>query len=193
MPDQLKFTPTVLRPNYKLLRCFEQKLDLMNSVYCQFDFNWHSMTPARFEALALEAEKQPVVMILSIYLSVNIIFLSNYFIYFFLIHFYMLFKQIDIEEAFWLDVEARSTSKSSKNPIYAIDNPISLYPSDWPHFNIGKLSPEPSFLHNDTLEVTGINTPYLNIGMRFTSFHAHVEDSNAGSFNILHTGAPKTW
>uniref|UniRef100_A0A3B0MWV3 Jumonji family zinc finger protein, putative n=1 Tax=Theileria annulata TaxID=5874 RepID=A0A3B0MWV3_THEAN len=41
--------------------------------------------------------------------------------------------------------------------------------------------------------VPGVNSPWLYIGMIFTSFCWHTEDNYFGSVNFHHSGAPKVW
>lgn len=95
----------------------------------------------------------------------------------------------NIEDLFWKDILQRNTNA----PIYAIDNKKSLYPDNWLYWRINSLSQNQSIIHQEDAELEGMNTSYLNYGMRFTSFAAHHEDSNLGSMNILHGGDVKTW
>ena len=50
-----------------------------------------------------------------------------------------------------------------------------------------------SILQHAPGRVTGITSPWLYLGMLFSSFSWHVEDHNLASINYLHTGAAKSW
>lgn len=96
------------------------------------------------------------------------------------------------EEKFWADlsIDFDSENECGRVPIYAIDNEISLFPSNYTTWNLNKFQGG-SILSGE--EMKGINTSYTNYGMYQTCFPMHVEDSNLASLNILHHGAPKTW
>lgn len=100
--------------------------------------------------------------------------------------------QIDqemIENQFWTEMLERRMI-----PIYSIDNMKSLYPVDWKYWGIHSLTRNQSILHQSVASpYPGLNTPYLNFGMRFTSFGMHHEDSNLASLNVLHGGYQKVW
>lgn len=95
---------------------------------------------------------------------------------------------IDAENIFWESVKDPNT-----NPIYGIDNPISLFPDSCDTWNMNKLSGKDTLIHSMDHELEGILSPFLYIGMRHTAFAWHVEDSYLLSVNVLHQGAPKTW
>lgn len=48
-----------------------------------------------------------------------------------------------------------------------------------------------SIIHSGIEIMEGINTLYVNIGMRFTFFPLHTEDCGLASLNILHMGVPR--
>lgn len=77
-------------------------------------------------------------------------------------------------------------------PVYAIDNEKSLFPDSCLGWNLNKTTLKESIIHTPP-KIPGINTPYLNFGMRYTSFEIHCEDSNLGSINKLHFGGAKMW
>lgn len=101
------------------------------------------------------------------------------------------FEQNQSDSSFWEDIERRS-SVDAINPIYGIDNEESLFPNEYKFWNLNKITSDVSIIHQ-TSDMPGVNTPYWNIGMRYTSFGAHVEDSNLGSINMLLKGKQKIW
>lgn len=95
------------------------------------------------------------------------------------------------EAKFWQQLK-KSGSKSQLT--YAIDNEITRYPDDFESWNLNKLTNIESIIHNaDGPQIPGVNSPYLNYGMKFCSFAMHCEDSYVGSINTLHEGEPRTW
>lgn len=97
----------------------------------------------------------------------------------------------NIEDSFWLNLHQRATG-NVLNPLYGIDNEISLYQRDFECWNLNKITPEASIIHT-TSDMIGVNTPLWNAGMKFTCFGEHLEDSNLGSINQLLKGADKIW
>lgn len=93
------------------------------------------------------------------------------------------------EDSFWEGILKRN----GLAPVYALDNEKSLYPKDWLYWGMNQLNSDQSIIHGTEYKFKGINTPYLNFGMEFTTFGLHHEDSNLGSINILHGGMPKLW
>lgn len=99
-------------------------------------------------------------------------------------------KNLDLaasNASIWAQLKATNSAENTV-PQYAVDNSISLYPDSYSGFNMKSFT---SILSGERME--GINTPYVNFGMRSTWFGVHTEDSNAGSINQLHYGYPKTW
>lgn len=93
------------------------------------------------------------------------------------------------ENSFWNTILERNDCP----PVYAIDNEKSLYPNDWAYWGLNRINCEHSIIHNTEKVFKGINTPFLNYGMEYTTFAAHKEDSNLGSINMLHGGMSKLW
>lgn len=83
-------------------------------------------------------------------------------------------------------------AKQKSRPIYAIDSEESLFEKGSP-WNMNEFNTNHSIIHQGMEKMAGINTSYVNIGMRFTWFPAHTEDSALASLNFLHSGAPKYW
>lgn len=99
----------------------------------------------------------------------------------------------DLENAAWNNLKNRSKPKIKKNddPIYGIDDEVSLFEKDdiW---NMNNFSSEHSIIHGD-IKIPGVNTTFVNIGMQNTWFALHCEDSDLASMNLLHSGKPKIW
>lgn len=94
-----------------------------------------------------------------------------------------------VEAKFWQQLKKGG---SKLRPIYSIDNEITRYPDEYASWN--KLTNIESIIHNaNGPQIPGVNSPYLNYGMKFCSFAIHCEDSYAGSINTLHEGEPRTW
>lgn len=98
----------------------------------------------------------------------------------------------EIEDIFWNDLKNRANSRRKKKILYAIDNETSLFPVDWPFWNINNLISTESVI-SETHKIPGINTPFTNVSMPFTAFGIHCEDSNLASINVHHGGAPRQW
>ncbi|GAB2228853.1 hypothetical protein Drorol1_Dr00022984 [Drosera rotundifolia] len=61
-------------------------------------------------------------------------------------------------------------------------------------WNLNNLSRLPgSVLSYESADISGVQVPWLYIGMCFSSFCWHVEDHHLYSLNYLHFGAPKVW
>ena len=73
---------------------------------------------------------------------------------------------------------------------YGADLSGSLFPSDFPHWNMQKL---PCLLRELGILLPGVNSPYLYFGAWKATFAWHVEDMDLFSINYLHFGAPKQW
>lgn len=95
----------------------------------------------------------------------------------------------NVEDSFWCDILKRN----SKPPIYPVEKDLSLYPDDWSYWRMNALTQNQSIIHQEGLDFKGINKSFVYFGMMYTAFGIHHEDSNLGSLNILHGGAPKTW
>lgn len=93
-----------------------------------------------------------------------------------------------IEELFWAKELPKQISKKSF-PTYAIDNEMCRCPDSHEYWNLNKLTTNESILQ--VSRIPGVTTPFTNFGMNFTSFGAHIEDSNMGSINTHLEGAPR--
>lgn len=100
-------------------------------------------------------------------------------------------KSLPIEDQFWENVLTRSSVDIAK-PIYGLDNVKSLYPDDFEPWNLNAIQSNISIIHGKAI-IPGVNTPYWNMGMLFTSFGLHLEDSNLASINTLLDGAERIW
>ncbi|GAB2287452.1 hypothetical protein Dimus_021830 [Dionaea muscipula] len=61
-------------------------------------------------------------------------------------------------------------------------------------WNLNNLSRLPgSVLSYESADISGVQVPWLYIGMCFSSFCWHVEDHHLYSLNYMHFGAPKLW
>lgn len=99
----------------------------------------------------------------------------------------------EIEDIFWTDWHNQTNLFSNKQTVYyATDNELSLFPDDWPYWNINRLTARESII-SDGNPIPGVNTPFTNWAMPFTVFGIHCEDSNLGSINVQHGGAPRQW
>lgn len=105
-------------------------------------------------------------------------------------------KSSDIEIGAWNDLLTRSQKKGralNKQPVYAINIRDSLFDDDEP-WNFNTFGFKHSIIHGHQGEMmNGIQNSYLNIGMLYTWFYMHCEDSNLASLNYLHSGADKHW
>lgn len=101
-----------------------------------------------------------------------------------------------IEIGAWKDLVRRSQRKCrapNKQPVYAINIRDSLFDEDEP-WNFNNFGIEHSIIHGHQHELmNGIQNSYVNIGMLYTWFCIHCEDSNLASLNYLHSGEPKHW
>lgn len=88
--------------------------------------------------------------------------------------------------------ESCQKKKQKNKPIYAVDSTESLFEKGSP-WNMNEFNINHSIIHSGAESMYGINTSYVNLGMRFTWFPAHTEDSDLASLNLLHSGAPKYW
>jgi len=116
----------------------------------------------------------------------------------------------DIEAEFWRIVEDHD------EPVYAVyasDLDTQLYGSGFPtaedvlkssptdlkeyvdsEWNLHNLKDNPlNLLRHEEEQVPGVVLPYVYVGVLFSSFCWHVEDSYLYSINYCHTGAPKIW
>lgn len=101
-----------------------------------------------------------------------------------------------IEDGAWKDLEIRSQKKcraSNKQPVYAINIRDTLFHEDEP-WNFNNFGSSHSIIHGQQQDrMNGIQNSYVNIGMLYTWFCLHSEDSNLASVNYLHSGEPKHW
>lgn len=93
------------------------------------------------------------------------------------------------EDEFWDNLMMRN----EKPAMYTVENEDSMYPTDFPFWRIDKLESKDSIIHGTGEIVKGINTSYVYIGMQYSTFPAHIEDSGLASMNLLHMGPPKMW
>lgn len=92
------------------------------------------------------------------------------------------------EDEFWNSLE-----RNSNPPLYTVENETSMYPASYPYWRIDKLKSSDSIIHGTDNKIKGINTSYVYIGMEYSTFAAHTEDSGLASMNLLHSGKPKMW
>lgn len=79
-------------------------------------------------------------------------------------------------------------------PLYAIDNPFSLFTDDQLAWNLNKFTEKESLIHGPNVKLMqGIQTPFVYIGSAFTAFGFHIEDGDLYSINYNHYGKPKLW
>lgn len=103
----------------------------------------------------------------------------------------------NIEDGAWRNLLKRSkpNGRAPKNqPIYAINIRDTLFCEDEP-WNFDNFDFEHSIIHGLSQQnlMDGIQKPYINIGMLYTWFAMHCEDSDLASVNYLHAGEPKYW
>lgn len=96
------------------------------------------------------------------------------------------------EKSIWADL-----MENPQQGIYGIDSRESLF-QDGDKWNMNKWTFQHSIINtfdknNKLKRLRGIHNTYVNIGMASTWFPVHCEDSNLGSINFLHFGAPKKW
>lgn len=104
-----------------------------------------------------------------------------------------------IEDGAWKNLLARSRNNGrgpNKQPVYAIDIRDTFFEETEP-WNFNNFDCHHSIIHDSSLKdedlMPGIQNSYVNIGMLFTWFCIHREDSDLASVNYLHCGAPKYW
>lgn len=93
------------------------------------------------------------------------------------------------EDEFWNKMMMRNR----KPPMYTVENEDTMYPDNFLFWRLDKLQSEDSLIHGTGEEVKGINTSYVYVGMQYSTFPAHIEDSALASMNLLHSGMPKLW
>lgn len=108
-------------------------------------------------------------------------------------------KDCSLDEGAWRNLSERSKRNgrsSHKQPLYAINILDTLFDANEP-WNFKNFGNAHSIIHGlkpDQQEfMDGIQRPYVNIGMLYTWFCMHCEDSDLASVNYLHSGAPKYW
>lgn len=80
---------------------------------------------------------------------------------------------IETETNYWINALKLSQNKHLKHwPIYASDQPFSLFPSDLDVWNLDKFTAKDSTIHDRRFfpEMAGITSPFLYIGMDSTAF-----------------------
>jgi len=88
----------------------------------------------------------------------------------------------DLEDKFWKNLRYSP-------PLYGADMSGNLFNQD-NEWNLKKLN---NLLNTITLNLPGINQPYLYFGMWKAMFAWHIEDMNFSSINYIHFGQPKKW
>lgn len=110
-----------------------------------------------------------------------------------------------IEKEFWRVVEsdvvtveygadldsARVGSGFPTNPAAIKKKDMKYFNSGWNLNNIKKQ--KGSVFKHLKEDISGMNTPWIYVGMVFSTFCWHVEDHWSYSINYLHHGDPKTW
>ena len=110
----------------------------------------------------------------------------------------------DVEREFWRLVESKtevieveygadihSTTHGSGFPT-AEKNPLDAYSRDPWNLNVLPLHPD-SLFQNIKSDISGMISPWLYVGMCFSTFCWHNEDHYCYSANYQHFGATKTW
>jgi jumonji domain-containing protein 2 len=92
-----------------------------------------------------------------------------------------------LERRFWKALPALPA-------MYGADVPGSLFDPDVALWNINRLGTILDIVSEDaSVQIAGVNTAYLYVGMWKAAFCWHTEDVELYSINYIHTGAPKTW
>eukprot|EP00211_Chloroparvula_japonica_P000270 CAMPEP_0119128478 /NCGR_PEP_ID=MMETSP1310-20130426/6616_1 /TAXON_ID=464262 /ORGANISM="Genus nov. species nov., Strain RCC2339" /LENGTH=1075 /DNA_ID=CAMNT_0007118821 /DNA_START=149 /DNA_END=3377 /DNA_ORIENTATION=+ len=68
---------------------------------------------------------------------------------------------------------------------------VLLSPPGWNQNTLAKVNG--SLMAQESTDLPGISSPYMYIGMLFSSFCWHVEDDFMYSINLMHMGFPKRW
>lgn len=101
-----------------------------------------------------------------------------------------------IEDGAWKDLLTRSQNKGrapNKQPVYAINIRDTLFHED-EQWNFNNFGYQHSIIHDHQQNsMNGIQNSYINVGMLYTWFCMHCEDSDLASVNYLHIGEPKYW
>lgn len=105
----------------------------------------------------------------------------------------------NIEDSAWENLMVRSTNNNdiehSVQPVYGIDAEETLFDNDEP-WNMSRFTTAHSIINDFSTEIQrmpGIQSSFVNIGMLYTWFCIHHEDSDLASVNFLHSGEPKHW
>ncbi|KAL9275301.1 putative lysine-specific demethylase JMJ16 [Drosera capensis] len=98
----------------------------------------------------------------------------------------------EIEVLYGADIETGAFGcgfpKVSSDGCISVDKYVK---SGW---NLNNLSRLPgSALSYESADISGVQVPWLYVGMCFSSFCWHVEDDHFYSLNYMHFGAPKLW
>ncbi|EFC43305.1 histone demethlylase [Naegleria gruberi] len=102
----------------------------------------------------------------------------------------------EIEKEYWRIVNNHEETVTVQ---YGNDLPVSDYqtffPASWKQGWDANLLPKlpDSLLSFLNIDIPGVNTPMLYVGMLFSSFCWHVEDHFMYAMNFIHHGAPKQW
>lgn len=84
------------------------------------------------------------------------------------------------------------TDFSARSQLYGFDFKRSLFPHDFPHWNLRHFGNELDATL-DHLIVEGVNRSMLLFGTSFSVFVFHHEDLDLAAINYIHHGAGKTW
>lgn len=105
----------------------------------------------------------------------------------------------DIEDSAWENLKNRSSSDSkepSLQPVYGLECEDSLFEEDEP-WNLNRFTASHSIINDFSIDhapkIPGIQSSFVIIGMLYTWFCLHREDSDLASINFLHSGEPKHW
>lgn len=76
---------------------------------------------------------------------------------------------------------------------YSVDNDMSLFGDRCDRMNLNKFTRAESLLHQGSVQLGGIHTPFTYFGSHMSYFGLHLEEANLNSINFLHAGERKIW